>query len=320
MRSLLLLCAIASASALVVAPPKELKGAPTARVYVMNLPENPERCECMQSQLSKSPFPVTRFMGANHHKPKSLRNCSEVQNMKHQTENVPAFLTCTNYMIWKQAVKDDDADFIIIFEDDATLAHKGGHQFWSKVQDMLAGCNNFDYLSVDTFGGITDPQGVIGASLFESNKTTDRSNQCSFEPLQGWGAHMQIIKKTALPKLIKTVKHGQWGAMDHWSDFTSSIRKFHWRAGIVQQASQDTHKVSKLCSSKHMGESTLGNFKGEKKPVDMAETKTQVFQCHEDKRAKKIVEPTVKELDDKFNAEEETKEATESTESNNWLR
>merc|ERR1719272_1230524 len=100
MRSILLLCAIASpASALLLkrttkpSAPAEPKRKATAKVYVMNMAESPDRCECMQQQLIQSPHPVVRFEGANHHHLKSIKNCTkDIATMKHQKNNVPAYL------------------------------------------------------------------------------------------------------------------------------------------------------------------------------------------------------------------------------------
>lgn len=249
MRSVFLLCAIVSTSALLLKKNKKqepLGRNATAHVYVMNMAENPERCECMQQQLIESPHPVTRFEGANHHHKKSLKQCKEVSFMKEQKENVPAYLVCTNYLIWKHAMNqttEKETDFIIIFEDDATLKHDGDHRFWSKVQNMMNSCDGFDYLSVDTFGGPGTEWGANIATAenawgnaFGLLQKPDVGPVCNFEQLTGWGAHMQIIRRSVLPMLISTVQQGQWGPMDHWNDFTgqhpeASLEGGHRQAG-----------------------------------------------------------------------------------------
>eukprot|EP00931_Biecheleriopsis_adriatica_P072104 TRINITY_DN4613_c0_g1_i1.p1 TRINITY_DN4613_c0_g1~~TRINITY_DN4613_c0_g1_i1.p1 ORF type:complete len:547 (+),score=80.18 TRINITY_DN4613_c0_g1_i1:94-1734(+) len=208
-----------------------------AHIYFMNMEGRRDRLDCMMKQVDPSPYSVTRMESVTTQMLETA--CPDLDWQKSLMDRPEAqAILCSNYKIWLKAAEDADTEFIIVFEDDSILPQ--GQLAWQKVDSLLSGsCQDFDYIAVDTY----EHRSVIDTASFMTTPAYNAStvvckqelpDQSMFR-LQGIGAHMQIIRTSALRSLISQVRD-----MEHLipADMLFeglNLRTRAWAAGIVKQ-------------------------------------------------------------------------------------
>jgi len=221
-------------------------------VYVINMAHRVERCRCMEEQLAHFPGFIYRQEASTEN------DCG----LKHAAPNfgmtkAARGLFCTNYKIWHRAA-NTSADYIMILEDD-TIFHP---KIFKRLQNLLGGCSRIDYLAVDPWGRKSHVDPAIC-----------RAQQVRVLPrARMFGAHMQVIKRTALPKLIAIAEKYQIAPMDVWNlMYLGGVRGIarEWRPALVSQAAKHYDKqtrvhlaVPSVCKSKELMDSDVGVFIG----------------------------------------------------------
>lgn len=215
----------------------EDEGGVKVDVYVINLPDRPERCHCIAKQLDGVSFGTYRQEGMRENDCGLSSSRSEVAN--HDKTSAEAGLFCSNYRIWKSAAQRE-ADFIIVLEDDAVF-----QDGWvAKVQAMLNGCRQVDLVVVDPvwWGSAMKPVSPQGCSATPS---------LLLPVPDAWGTTMQIIRTGFLPQLIQAADQNGWGAMDIWyKNNPHGHQAYIWQPHIVQQISHQTWAMPSYCSQK----------------------------------------------------------------------
>lgn len=171
----------------------------TAQIYVINLKKRKDRWECARSQLAASaPYNYTRFeaVSANN----VNKECPYLKKAWLAGGDPAKGVMCSNYKIWEEEVKNGHSDFVIIFEDDVAM----GREMWDKIHDLFTGrCSNrFDYLVVDTFKGKGPERKGIKPEP-SSAFCADASPGIGLHYIQGGGAQMQIVRRSALQKMLQ---------------------------------------------------------------------------------------------------------------------
>lgn len=174
------------------------KSSLSAHIYVINRVKRSDRWACMKSQLSdtNAPFPSTRFAAVE---PGQVnRKCSYLKGSDIAQGGPAQGVMCSNYLIWKEALKGS-AEWVIIFEDDVVMSK----DIWEKVTDLLSShCRSqFDYVAVDTFTGSGD--GRKEAHTQTQNLVCDNASKgLGLYHLRGVGAQMQILRRESLQEMI----------------------------------------------------------------------------------------------------------------------
>jgi len=215
-----------------------------AHVFVINTVEKVDKCHCISAQMADSevPYSSSRLIGSNT--VNMYTQCSKVPKLKELAHRIgtrnyagtESALFCSNYRAWQEALANHtDKEYIIIMEDDVHLNNP--KEFWQKVDGFLhesnTNCQGWDHMNVDPYEG-----------AFKQN------NMCPgikiSNPTQSGGAHMQIIRREKLQELVNFAeKHGA-GLVDRFADWMpKSIRKFSWKAQIVQQFNTKGRQESK---------------------------------------------------------------------------
>lgn len=175
------------------------------QIYVINLETRPERLDCVKHVLEDSPYPWERFEAVKSDNFKE--KCPHMEK-SHMTQGGPAQgVYCSNFKIWEKELAHGTSDFVIVLEDDIVFTK----DVWTKVDALLNNeCQNWDFIAVDTFHIATKdgPRGVLreaqqphGAALCKNI-----TGPVGVYNLRGAGAHMQIIRRSALEKLIEMGK------------------------------------------------------------------------------------------------------------------
>eukprot|EP00440_Ansanella_granifera_P049689 gb/GFBE01053846.1/.p1 GENE.gb/GFBE01053846.1/~~gb/GFBE01053846.1/.p1 ORF type:complete len:394 (+),score=81.91 gb/GFBE01053846.1/:1-1182(+) len=234
---------------------------PKIDTYVINLDTRVDRCRCMAAQLSSAPQAVYR------HRAEPSSECSELKSdarsLYGKRNHTPEkSLFCTNYKVWKRA-RESDAEFVMILEDDAVLAP----DFWSSVMSFLKECNDFDYLSVDSWKGSGDIRTLHKEQVSgHCPKSSDARFLQMFRPdptaeahgrvwaLDYWGTQVQLIRRSYLDTMIaKAEQHGM-GPLDvWWMRHLNEGKSFSWQPGIAIQADRSQEfkmgRAEKDCSA-----------------------------------------------------------------------
>lgn len=208
----------------------------SAHVYVINKDSNKMRCTCMSAQLaeSKIPYSVSRMPAATTKDYKS--QCTEVPGLEsiahrfgtQSWDGAEVALYCSNFKVWKEAMAShSDKEFIIIFEDDAKITNMG---LWEKVDELLKSdcAKRWDHILVDTYGATHGQKPGESHVCDGTNFKLDASGCC--------GAHMQIVRRSALPKMIEHAKKKGGGIVDmvDWW-MAPEIRRYTWQPSVVTQ-------------------------------------------------------------------------------------
>lgn len=206
-------------------------------VYVINLDDRPERCQCIAKQMENVGFGVFRQEGQKGNSCGLESSRTEVA--KQDKADAEAGLFCSNYRIWKTAQKRD-ADYIIILEDDAVFSDG-----WeSKVRAMLNSCQEVDYVNVDPvwWGSAMEPV---------SPESCAATPSLLLPVPDAWGTTMQIVRTGFLPKMIEAADQHGWGAMDIWyKKNPDGHQAYIWQPHIVQQISHQTWAMPWYCNQK----------------------------------------------------------------------
>jgi len=184
---------------------------PSISIHIINLKERDDKCECMRSQLQYAPYPVHKYKAIHGDEvaekcpadflDDNEKNVKSISKKGLQKLNGKA-LTCSNMNLWKELM-DRDEDIFIVFEDDVALREDAWERFDTFLKE---GCQEWDYLMVDPFG----PQGQkLGKTEVENpiDSSCPTPDGMRVDGLtQGHaGAHMQVIRKTAIPKLVEYI-------------------------------------------------------------------------------------------------------------------
>jgi len=213
-----------------------------AHIYVMNLKERRDRCECMQTQV-KSPL-FTAFRHEAVSKAKLQEQCPDAPVNK-----TWAAIFCSNRQIINKALASPiKPKYIIIMEDDLAFQP----EFFTKLHRLLnnecLGRNQWDRMVVDTFTtfGKDDPRKVSFALSRKSIQCNERGEEGfesdpQFHQLyhanrDSYGAHVQIIKYSALESMI----NGGFHTVDHWRDF-KDVKTIFWQPNLVKQVGNFQH-------------------------------------------------------------------------------
>eukprot|EP00931_Biecheleriopsis_adriatica_P072106 TRINITY_DN4613_c0_g1_i3.p1 TRINITY_DN4613_c0_g1~~TRINITY_DN4613_c0_g1_i3.p1 ORF type:complete len:549 (+),score=66.83 TRINITY_DN4613_c0_g1_i3:3-1649(+) len=210
-----------------------------AHIFFMNMEGRRDRLDCMMKQVDSSPYSVTRMESVTMQTLQTVCPDLDWQNSLMDRPEAQAIL-CSNYKIWLKAAEVADTEFIIVFEDDAILPK--GHLAWQTVDSLLSGsCQDYDYIAVDTY----DQQRSVRDTVHITMTTPDYNastivckqelpDQSMFR-LQGIGAHMQIIRTSALRSLISQVRGLQHLIPADRIFEGLNLRTRSWAAGIVKQ-------------------------------------------------------------------------------------
>lgn len=198
----------------------------TVQMYVMNLAKRADRWECAKKQLEGSPYKFDRF--------ESTSSFHVEETCPHLKDRYAAqALMCTNSRIWEHELVNGTADYVIIFEDDIVL----GDKIWDKVQNLLNGpCrDSFDYLVADTFHGTGKKRKI--AKQTGSGFCENASPGINLDAIDGSGAQMQIIKRSALQSIMELAKQYPKDTMDHINrvHFPEKLRTGMFQADIAAQ-------------------------------------------------------------------------------------
>jgi len=184
---------------------------PSISIHIINLKERDDKCECMRSQLQYAPYPVHKYKAI--HGDEVAEKCpagfmddddKDFQSLDDKgvkRVNTHA-LTCSNLNLWKELMHRDE-DIFIVFEDDVALRKDAWERFDTFLKE---GCQEWDYLMVDPFG----PQGQkFGKTEVEnpidSSCPAPDGMRVDGLTLGHAGTHMQVIRKTAIPKLVEFI-------------------------------------------------------------------------------------------------------------------
>merc|ERR1719265_2175106 len=170
-------------------------------VYVMNQESEKAKCECMATQLSKSPYPVQRLKAASPTGPK--QDCPAKKGVEMADKKARA-LKCTHYNALKQAYANSQTsknDYSIIIED-ATVVKDAA--FWQQVEDYLSSpCQNWDYTAVDVTKADTPVKALSLARNLKICSWGKQSAQESTYAKVGASTHFQIVRNSAIPQMLK---------------------------------------------------------------------------------------------------------------------
>jgi len=224
----------------------------TIDAYVINMAHRLDRCRCMEEQLEHFPGFLYR-QEASTENDCGLKTAARSFGMTKAARG----LFCTNYNIWHRAA-NTSADYIMILEDD-TIFHPN---IFKRLQNLLGGCSRIDYLAVDPWGRRSHVDPFVC-----------REQQVRILPqARMFGAHMQVIKRTALPRLIEIARKHHMVPMDVWNlMYLGGARGLarEWRPALVSQAAKHYAKqprvhveVPSVCRSKELMDSDVGVFVG----------------------------------------------------------
>eukprot|EP00746_Dinoflagellata_sp_MGD_P149112 gnl/MRDRNA2_/MRDRNA2_81190_c0_seq1.p1 gnl/MRDRNA2_/MRDRNA2_81190_c0~~gnl/MRDRNA2_/MRDRNA2_81190_c0_seq1.p1 ORF type:complete len:298 (+),score=56.32 gnl/MRDRNA2_/MRDRNA2_81190_c0_seq1:78-971(+) len=209
----------------------------TAHIYVINLDKRKDRCLCMKEQLKGSPYELFRQKAIT---PETLHECpvkdaEPIEPMR--AENKAVF--CSNQVIFDKVHKmqeENKPDFIIVLEDDLEIRDRS--LFWQSISNLLnSPCSDasWDVLHVDTFDVRKKD---VDATVTKGKQLTEQCEE--FEVYKStknphFGAHFQIIKKDALPRLLER----RMSVQDHDADSRDvNVATHYWLPRLVGQASQ----------------------------------------------------------------------------------
>lgn len=227
-------------------------------VFFLNMRKHSDRCHCMASQLSDSPFPVTRIEAATPDNMNDLcpqiAQTALVQNQFNNSALIKSagrrrkgvsindprtpglYATyCTNYLAWNHFYENSEAEYALIFEDDIIL----GEGFWERVQNFLASsCDaDWDYVNVD--GHATSVSRKLYGKF--GQKATCRTSSGQKETLGVLNVrltHFQIIRRSAIPLMLKHAHTHGFSCTEWYQDAfpSDSIKMSHWAPGVCGQA------------------------------------------------------------------------------------
>jgi len=256
-RTFVLLCLATSASSLVMhhekkpksgskaqtsakSPEKEI----SAHVYVINLQDRVDRCTCMQTQLTDSPFRVFRQQAAT--RTSQFELCPDSDLAKQGVDRLGGYdkaaqsaTFCSNQLIYNRVKADPNKpEFIIVMEDDIVIANHT--KLWDSVKSFLkaedcsvGGQHEWDHVIVDPWihkESNLEP-GPTKAGICKDGKTHHTLVQASHM----YGAHMQLIRTSSLDKLLSQTK---WHVADHFNiERRNGLRVWHWAPDVVKQSS-----------------------------------------------------------------------------------
>jgi hypothetical protein len=178
---------------------KKAESSNLAMVYVAN--NHIDNCRCMATQLNESPYKVNRFQAVT---PATMATeCYAKKGTKNADKMLRA-QKCTQYNIYKLAYEKSKAHnntYSLIFEDNAIIRKPG---FWAEVDKYLSSaCQSWDFTAVDIFKN-GDP---IKAGDFTKNMQMcswdQKTAQQAIYPKVGAGTHMQIIRNSAIPRMLQ---------------------------------------------------------------------------------------------------------------------
>jgi len=260
-------------------PPQSLSHRPesTARlahIYVMNLKERRDRCECMRSQLKSSLFTVSRHEAVS--KASLNEQCPDAPLNK-----TWAAIFCSNRQIISKALASPNKPkYIIIMEDDLAFEP----QFFTKLHSLLSNecleSSHWDRMVVDTFDTLwtLDPKKQLHSLKRQHIQCNDQEGSESHPELSklyhankdSYGAHVQIIKSSALESMINS----GFQTMDHWDKF-KNVTTIFWQPKLVKQIGKWQHgQAPTECDQKsieksdHHGGSKWFNFKDKESGSD----------------------------------------------------
>jgi hypothetical protein len=179
---------------------KEAKKASNlAMVYVAN--KQLGNCKCMATQLNESPYQVTRLQAVT---PATMATECYAKKGTKNADKMLRSQKCTQYNTYKLAYEKSQAHnntYSLIFEDDAIIKKPA---FWEQVDKYLnSPCQSWDLTSVDISKG-GEP---IKADSFGRNTQMcswgAKTSQEAIYPKVGAGTHMQIIRNSAIPRMLK---------------------------------------------------------------------------------------------------------------------
>lgn len=195
-------------------------------VYVINLDKRKDRWECVESQLQGSPYRYKRFSAIDKH--------SIQDSCPFMRDGRPAMgVLCSNVKIWEQEIAQGTSDFVVVIEDDIALSPK----VWERLGDLMNGqCkDSFDYLVVDTFGGAGDGRHAL--SQHGTGFCADASPGIHLDKIRGTGAHMQVIRRSALQQMLDIAKENPRTPIDQMNArvFPEKLRTGMFLANIAAQ-------------------------------------------------------------------------------------
>lgn len=213
----------------------------TAHIFVINLKDRTDRCQCMQEQLKDSPYEVFRQDAVTKHNYKD--HCpGVVGNLEARMTHEEQAIFCSNQMIYDRINRrNKTADFYINVEDDLKLKHP--KKFWEELRHFLeSDCSteSWDMIAVDTFGeGSSKGDNSIG--LRKGKQCFNNEHERSFTVYEGqgrrWGAHFTIVKASAIPKLM----HRHIHIADHFDSFRrEGVTVRFWQPEFLMQMDSKT--------------------------------------------------------------------------------
>lgn len=177
---------------------KKVTKSKLAMVYVANAQK--DNCNCMATQLNESPYQVNRVQAVI---PATMRAACYPKKGTKNADKVLRAQKCTQYNIYKLAYENSvihNTTYSLIFEDNAIIKREG---FWEQVDKYLSSpCQEWDFTAVDIS---KSGEPITAGSLNKDLKMCSwgESSQEAIYPKVGAGTHLQIIRNTAIPRMLQ---------------------------------------------------------------------------------------------------------------------